>query len=92
MGLYLLECVMLIQRQSGPLLHIDGQLSAWLGQPLGIQRGLTHPEEGWPWPVRSERVGLLGPRLRQLRQRGKGRWCSAGVLSLASLPPRGRGM
>lgn len=35
---------MLIQPQPGPLLHIDGQLPAW----LGTGRVPAHPEKGEP--------------------------------------------
>lgn len=76
---------MLIQQQPGPLLHMDGQLPAWLGRG----RVLAHPEKGWPGQSGPGRAG--GPGLAWLRQRRKGPRCSAGVPSPGSTAPRGRG-
>ena len=91
-GLYLQERVMLIQRQPRPLRHMDGRLPAWLGHGhwgpgcWGPRESLLTQRKGGPSVSGSKRVGPLGPRLRRLRQRGKGCWCSARVLSLGSPP------
>lgn len=45
-GLYLPGRVMLIQPQPRALLHMDGRLPAWLGQPLGMGSALGSPREG----------------------------------------------